>query len=238
MAPEPEAKQEQNEHLSKTDALIKVLEEAETLKLEGTRIFNESPKKSDSQLERAMEKYLESSRVLLSKGQEFVKDPAVKDLYFDGIKSANMNAAMMALKLKQHEKSIDLLKFAKAFFTPKEDMIKLSYRLAANYNALERYDEALEVLKSCKDKNDPLIKLEYSKALSALKAKNKVTESEKETYSKMFDPDTRKKIEKKRKEEKELQKDEKETNGSSIKYIVGALAVIGLGFLIVRNLRK
>jgi hypothetical protein len=232
--------EEDQESIAKTNQLLKILEEAELLKQEGTRIFTENPQKNDQQLIDAREKYLKSSEKLVTRSTDFVVDPAVKNLYMDGMKSALMNASMMSLKLKDFEKSVETLKYAKQFFSQSDDTGKLDYRLAASYNGLQLYKEALEVLEGQKNSKDPLVKLEFNKAYNALKKDKKATEKEKDTYAKMFNPDTRKEIAKQRKEEKVKQKEEEtqQSEGSIVKYLVGALAVAGIGYLVYKNVNK
>lgn len=244
--PRLQEEQGKNEEEKQTEELLKVLEEAEELKKEGTKAFNESSEKSPAQLERARDKYLKSSEKLLTRSKDFVSNEAVRELYMDAMKSALMNAAMMNLKLQDYEKSYDVLKFAKQFFSPQDDQSKLNYRLAASLNGMKRHKEALEILEPMIDSTkDALVKMEYNKAITAIKEEKKVSNSQKDTYSKMFNPDKRKEEEQKRKEEKQKKKEEeaeKETtegdSGALFKFVASAALVAGVGYVLYKAFKK
>ena len=124
--------------------------------------------------------------------------------------------------------------------------------MGAAYNGLKQYKEALEVLEEFKDSKDPLVKVEYKKAFRALAEKNKPSEDQKDTYSKMFDPKKRKEEEQKRKEEKQKQKkkdeeemqekeDKKEKKGEDgfLTYAaITALALLGGAAILYKALKK
>ncbi len=76
---------------------------------------------------------------------DFIKDEAVKDLYMDSMRAALMNSGMMMLKMNKYIEAIDLLKLAKEFTIQKKDIQKLNYRMAAAYNGLKKYNDALEI---------------------------------------------------------------------------------------------
>lgn len=222
--------------------LMSLLEEAETLKEEGNKCFKEQSEKTDDMIKRARDKYLKSSERLLTRSQDFVREPAVKDLYLEAMKAALMNAGFMSMKMREYEQGLKELSFSKQFFAPKDDFSKLNYRIAYCLNGLERYREAKEVLDPIiRDSKDPLVKVEYQKATSALKEEKKVTQSEKETYAKMFNPATRKEVEQQRKEEKEKEKEKavaKESEGSAVKYFAAAVAIAGIALMAYKLIKK
>lgn len=199
------------------DELMEILKEAEVLKNEGSQFFNESKGQTDPTIvwRKAEEKFIKSSEKLLTRASDFVKFEEVAELYKEAMINALMNSGMMMLKLENFAQCIDVLKFAKQFFNEDDTspkLLKLKYRMAASYNGIKKYKEALEILEVLKNEKDPLIKIEYNKAQAALKEEQKATESEKETYAKMFNPDKRKEEKKKRKEVK-TERQVKDTNG-------------------------
>lgn len=221
------------------------MEEAEKFKKEGTTIFNESSDKTPDQLNRAREKYLKSSEKLLTRSTDFVQMETFKELYFEAMKSAMMNAAMMDLKLKEFQRSLDELKYAKQFFQDHDDKSKLDYRMAACYNGLGQHKDAFDVLEPIiKDSKDPLVKVEYHKAYKALKEEKEVTKSQKDTYAKMFNPDKRKEEQKKRQEEKQQKKEEddegkkSEEDSSLPKFLLGVATVGVIGLLAYKYLKR
>jgi hypothetical protein len=67
----------------------------------------------------------------MSKANEFAQDPHYKDKFIDANKTALMNASMMSLKMKDYNQALEMLKYVRSFFTPKDDMSKLNYRMGA-----------------------------------------------------------------------------------------------------------
>lgn len=95
-----------------------------------------------------------------------------------------MNAAMMNIKLQNFEASLEQLKFAKQFFNGQDNtQDKLNYRIAVSLNGLGRYKEAIEVLKPLLEMKDPLVKVEYNKAVKFLKEENAITDDQKGTLT-------------------------------------------------------
>lgn len=230
--------------------LTQLLSLSESLKEEGNKIFNESSIKTNEQLKRAQEKYLKASEVLLARGVDFVKEQSLNKKYFTSVKLALMNAAMMNLKLKEYQLAFDQLKYAKQFLQDGEDQSKIQFRLAACLNGLERYKDALDILKSMIPTKDALVKLEYNKALGkssfysnpknieGVKEENRVTQSQKDAYERMFNPQKRKEEKKKRQEDKE-QKEKDEAPSPIVKYgIPAALLVGGLALFLYKKYKK
>lgn len=151
----------------------------------------------------------------MSKANEFSTNPKVKDQFIEANKTALMNASMMSLKMKDYQEALEMLKYVRTFFVQSDDMSKLNYRMGACYNGLKMYKEALDILEPMKNSKDPLVKIEYNKAVNELKKEKVVTEEQKSTYAKMFNPDTRKEEESKRKEEKKTKVEEKEAKDES-----------------------
>ena len=83
--------------------------------------------------------------------------------------------------------------------------------------------------------------LEFKKAKEGLKEEKKVSESQKDTYAKMFNPDKRKEEQQKRKEEKETKKknqtEEHEEDGFG-KYLAWTVAIAGAGLLLYKVFKK
>jgi len=182
---------------------------------------------------------------LLARSQDFVKYDSVRDNYIAAVKSALMNAAMMNLKLKEYEACYNQLKMAKQFFEPKEDQSKLNYRMGACLNGMGRYKEAIDIFKTMVNSKDPLVKVEYNKALEAIKKDKIPTETEKDTYAKMFSPTKRKEEKQKREElkkkEEEEDKKDKPTNeeqSSILKYLIPAIAIGGIGYFIYKKFKS
>lgn len=172
-----------------------------------------------------------------------MKSDEVKDLFIDSMKASLLNAGMMLLKMKNYSEALDVLKLAKQFSTQEKDIQKLSYRMSAAYNGLKRYKDAVELLSPYikAETKDPLIKIEYKKAKRAIAEENKSTDDQKETYSKMFNPEKRKEEAKKQKEEKDSQKekDDSEEEGSDLpKYAIAAAVLAGLGFILYKVLQN
>lgn len=233
------------------DELMEILKEAEVLKNEGTQFFNEARGQADPTIvwRKAEEKFIKSSEKLLTRASDFVKYDEVAELYKEAMINALMNSGMMMLKLENYAQCIDVLKFAKQFFSEDDTsakLLKLKYRMAASYNGIKKHREALEILEVLKNEKDPLIKIEYNKAQAALKEEAKASESQKETYAKMFNPDKRKEEKKKRKEVK-FEEQEKKADGKKKedeeenpigKYIAWATALAGLGFVLYKTFGK
>jgi tetratricopeptide (TPR) repeat protein len=189
----------------------------------------------------------------MSKANDFAADPELKDLFIEANKTALMNASMMSLKMKNYQEALEMLKYVRSFFLPTDDMSKLNYRMGACYNGLKMYKEAIDVLEPMKYSKDPLVKIEYNKAVNELKKEMVVTEQQKSTYAKMFNPDTRKEEETKRKEEKKTKseveekqgkdnedKQDKDTdNGDSftkyLKYVFGIALVGAVAYSVIKR---
>lgn len=189
---------------------------------------------------------------------DFIKDEAVKDLYMDSMRAALMNSGMMMLKMNKYIEAIDLLKLAKEFTIQKKDIQKLNYRMAAAYNGLKKYNDALEILEPMiqEETKDPLVKVEYNKAKKAVLEENRLTKDQKETYSKMFNPEKRKEEEQKKRKEQKLKNkkknieskekseeksadDEDEGKDSQIpKYLALATIFAGIGFILFKAISK
>mmetsp|Transcript_28467 Transcript_28467/g.32557 ORF Transcript_28467/g.32557 Transcript_28467/m.32557 type:complete len:190 (-) Transcript_28467:48-617(-) len=187
---------------------------------------------------------MRSSEILIARSTELEKIPELKSRYLEICKSALMNAAMMGLKLKEFQQTLDILKFTKTLFTKDEDCSKLHYRMAVCLNGMSRHKEAFEILKTIGEIKDPLVKIEYNKALTAIKEDKKISDSQKETYAKMFSPEKRKeeqikqKEERKKKNEEKLKKNDKNEESSIAKYVFGAAVVGVAGLLLYKSLSK
>jgi hypothetical protein len=89
---------------------------------------------------------------------------------------------------------------------------------------------------------DPLVRVEYNKAIEALKKENEVTDSQKDTYAKMFNPEKRKEEKQKRVETKkkdEVDESNNENPNSLMRYIVPAIFTAGvIGLILYKTAKK
>ena len=131
------------------------------------------------------------------------------------------------------------VKFISGWLLGKLIIMVLSHSFS--YNGLKQYKDAIEILKPMLNIKDPLIRVEYNKAVEALKKEAVVSDSQKDTYAKMFNPEKRK--EEKQKREQDKKSDEPSNKSDSGKgimnYVIPALFAVGIiGAVVYKTIKK